>query len=99
LKRKSWVLFLVVGFCVLFAGILVFSAWAGGLTVGLMGNAEVAEITKIRFVENIPAGDSIKVTIRNSGTSTVTIAHVSRTKSRLLTLIQDKHLPSQKHLF
>ena len=64
----------MVGFCVLFAGILVFSAWKGGMTLGLMGNAEQAEITNIRFVENAPAGEMIKVTVRNSGASTVTIA-------------------------
>jgi hypothetical protein len=74
LKRKIWILFLVVGFCVLFAGILVFSAWVGGMTLGLMGNAEQAAITNIRFVENVPTGDTIKVTVRNSGTSTVTVA-------------------------
>jgi hypothetical protein len=64
----------VVGFCVLFAGILVFSAWVGGMPIGLMGNAERAVITNIRFVENVPTGDTIKVTVRNSGTSRVTIA-------------------------
>jgi hypothetical protein len=74
LKRKSWVLFLVVGLCVLFGGILVFSVWVGGMTLGLMGNAERAEITNIRFVENVPSGDTMKVTVRNSGTSKVTIA-------------------------
>jgi hypothetical protein len=74
LKRKSWVLFLAVGFCVLFAGILIFSAWVGGMTIGLMGNAEIAEITNIRFVENVPTGDTIKVTVRNSGTSKVNVA-------------------------
>jgi len=64
----------VVAFCVLFAGILVFSAGSGGMTHGLMGNAELAAITNIRFVENVTTGDTIKVTIRNSGTSMVTIA-------------------------
>jgi hypothetical protein len=73
LKRKSWVLVLVVGFCVLFSGILVFSSWAGGLTLGLMGNVEQAYITHVRFVEGAPTGDTLKVTVRNIGISSVTI--------------------------
>jgi hypothetical protein len=51
LKRKSWVLFLVVGLCVLFVGVGLFVAWNGSITVGLMGNAEQAAITNVRFVE------------------------------------------------
>ena len=44
------------------------------MTLGLMGNAEQAAITNVRFVEGAPAGDTIKVTVRNSGASTVAIA-------------------------
>lgn len=64
----------MVGFCVLFAGILVFSTWVGGMTLGLMGNAEQSAITNIRFVENVPIGDTIKVTVRNSGATAVAIS-------------------------
>jgi hypothetical protein len=74
LKRKSWVLFLVVGFYVLFAGVAKFNAWNGCMTLGLMGNAETAEITNVRFVEGAPSGEMIKVTIKNTGTSAVTIS-------------------------
>jgi ABC-type sugar transport system permease subunit len=73
LKRKSWILFLVVGLCVLFAGVALFATWNSSMTVGLMGNSERAKITSVRFVENAPAGDTIKVTFQNSGVAKVNI--------------------------
>jgi hypothetical protein len=63
----------VAGLCVLFAGIVVFSAWNGGMSIGLMGNAEQVSITTIRFVDGSPAGDTTKVTIRNTGAAKVAI--------------------------
>jgi acyl dehydratase len=57
----------VVGLWVLFVGVGLFVAWNGSITVGLMGNAEQAEITNVRFVEGTPVGDTIKVTVRNTG--------------------------------
>ena len=74
-KPKSWVLVLVVGLCVLFAGVALFAAWNGCMTIGLMGNAERAEITNVRFVEGAPSGEMIKVTIKNTGASAVTICY------------------------
>ena len=43
------------------------------MTVGLMGNAEQASITNVRFVEGAPAGDTIKVTVQNVGIPSVAI--------------------------
>ena len=43
MKLKRWILFLVVGICVLFVGVGLFVAWNDSITVGLMGNAEQAE--------------------------------------------------------
>jgi hypothetical protein len=43
------------------------------MTLGLMGNAEQATITTVRFVENAPTGDTIKVTVRNVGITSVAI--------------------------
>jgi ABC-type sugar transport system permease subunit len=63
----------VVGLCVLFIGIVLFASWNGGMTIGLMGNAEQASITSVRFVEGAPAGDTIKITVRNLGASSVAI--------------------------
>jgi len=38
-----------------------------------MGNAEQAAITDVRFVEGAPAGDTLKVTVRNTGSTSVAI--------------------------
>jgi hypothetical protein len=73
LKRKIWVLVLVIGLCVLFAGIIIFTGSIGGMTLGLMGNAEQASIMKVRFVEGAPTGDTMKLTVRNSGATNVSI--------------------------
>jgi hypothetical protein len=75
LKRKSCVLFLIVGFCILFAEIVVLSACNGGMTIGLMGNAEQVSIVNVRFVEGDPAGNTIKLRVQNSGSSTVAITN------------------------
>jgi acyl dehydratase len=90
LKRKSWILFSVVGLCVLFVGVGLFASWNGGMTVGLMGNAEQATITSVRFVEGAPAGDTVKITVRNVGASSVAIIQGYTDETRLQTLIQDK---------
>jgi ABC-type sugar transport system permease subunit len=73
----------VVGICVLFVGVGLFVAWNGSITVGLMGNAEQAEITNVRFVEGTPVGDTIKVTVRNTGATSVAIqqGYVNETKA------------------
>jgi ABC-type sugar transport system permease subunit len=43
------------------------------MTISLMGNAEQASITTVRFVEGAPAGDILKVTVRNVGVQRVVI--------------------------
>jgi hypothetical protein len=73
LKRKVWVLFLIVGLCVLLVGVGIFAVLNGSMTLGLMGNAEQARITSVRFVEGVPGGDTIKVTVQNVGSSSVAI--------------------------
>jgi hypothetical protein len=68
-----WVLGLGVWLCVLFAGIAIFSAWNGCRSIGFMGNAEQANIINGRFVDGSPAGDTLKVTVANTGGLEVTI--------------------------
>jgi len=63
----------VAGLCVLFGGIAVLSSWVGGVSTGLMGNAEQANIMKVQFVEGAPANDTLKVTIANQGPTIVAI--------------------------
>jgi hypothetical protein len=74
LKRKIWILVIAAGLSVLFAGIAVFFTWNIGMTEGFMGVVEQTSITNVRFVEGAPAGDTVKVTVRNSGANTVAIA-------------------------
>jgi hypothetical protein len=83
LKRKSWVLFLIVGFCILFAEIMVLSVWNGGMTIGFMGNAEQVSIVNVRFIENDPAGNTLKVIVQNSGSTSVAItsSYINGTKA------------------
>jgi hypothetical protein len=63
----------VVVFCVLFAGAGLFATCNGETNVGLMANAEQVLITHIRFVEGAPAGDTVKITVRNVGSTSVAI--------------------------
>jgi hypothetical protein len=63
----------VVGFCVLFAGVAALSCWNGGMTIGLMGNADQFAIMSTRFVVGAPEGDTIRVTVQNSGSNIVAI--------------------------
>lgn len=53
------------------------------MSIGLMSNAEQANITNVRFVEGAPAGDTVKVTVRNVGASSVAIqeGYVNRIKA------------------
>jgi len=37
------------------------------MTIGLMGNAEQISISNIRFVEDAPSGETVKVTVQNYG--------------------------------
>lgn len=92
LKRKSLILFLIIGICIIFAAAGFFTAWNSGMNVGLMGNAEQAMITSVRFVEGAPTGDIAKVTVRNAGASSVVIQQGYLMKQKLQTLILKKSL-------
>ena len=72
MKRKIWLLAVLAGLCVLIAGI-VFSAWYGGMSTGLMGNAEQGFISNVQFIEDAPTGDIIRLTMKNAGSTTVNI--------------------------
>jgi acyl dehydratase len=99
LKRKTWVFVLAVGLCVLFTGVVLFSVWNSGVTVGLMANAEQALITKVRFVEGAPAGDTVKVTVRNAGAFSVAImeGYANQAQSTNIVSGQAFVIPKQLH--
>jgi archaeal type IV pilus assembly protein PilA len=48
---------------------VVVAAWMGGMTIGLMGNAEQASIANIAFIGT----NQIDVLVQNSGSTTVNI--------------------------
>jgi flagellin-like protein len=55
---------------------VVVAAWMGGMTIGLMGNAEQVSVTNIQFKPGTdPADDQIVALVQNSGSSPVTIAN------------------------
>ena len=52
---------------------IIINASSTPMTIGLMGNAEQGRIVNIRFVEDPPAGDTIKITVGNSGSGSIAI--------------------------
>ena len=73
LKKNSKALSPVVASIILIAVTVavsvVVAAWMGGMTIGLMGNAEQASIANIAFVGT----NQIDVMVQNSGSTTVNI--------------------------
>jgi flagellin-like protein len=52
---------------------VVVAAWMGGMTIGLMGNAEQVSVTNYAFPDNT----HVTLNVRNTGTATVTISQAS----------------------
>ena len=73
LKKNSKALSPVVASIILIAVTVavsvVVAAWMGGMTIGLMGNAEQSSIANIAF----PSATTIDVLVQNSGATTVNI--------------------------
>ena len=70
-KALSPVVASIILIAVTVAVSVVVAAWMGGMTIGLMGNAEQASVANIAFIEGSP--DTISVLVQNSGTTTVNI--------------------------
>ncbi len=68
-KALSPVIASIILIAVTVAVSVVVAAWMGGMTIGLMGNAEQASIANIAFT----APRTINVLIQNSGSTTVNI--------------------------
>jgi flagellin-like protein len=69
-KALSPVVASIILIAVTVAVSVVVAAWMGGMTIGLMGNAEQASVANIAFIEGTPE-DTIQVLVQNSGTTTV----------------------------
>jgi flagellin-like protein len=70
-KALSPVIGSIILIAVTVAVAVVVASWMGGMTIGLMGNAEQAKITNVAFLTN-PA-NSVNVTLLNDGASSVTL--------------------------
>jgi len=68
-KALSPVVASIILIAVTVAVSVVVAAWMGGMTIGLMGNAEQASIANIAF----PGATTIDVLVQNSGSTTVNI--------------------------
>jgi archaeal type IV pilus assembly protein PilA len=76
-KALSPVVASIILIAVTVAVSVVVAAWMGGMTIGLMGNAEQATITNLGFTDNAgAAADTITVSIQNTGNTPVTINQV-----------------------
>jgi flagellin-like protein len=68
-KALSPVVASIILIAVTVAVSVVVAAWMGGMTIGLMGNAEQASIANIAFIGT----NTIDVLVQNSGSTTVNI--------------------------
>jgi flagellin-like protein len=72
-KALSPVVASIILIAVTVAVSVVVAAWMGGMTIGLMGNAEQAQVTNVAFVR-ASGTTTLSATIRNTGDDTITIS-------------------------
>jgi archaeal type IV pilus assembly protein PilA len=70
-KALSPVVASIILIAVTVAVSVVVAAWMGGMSIGLMGNAEQATITNLAFT-----GTTITATVQNTGSGPITITQV-----------------------
>jgi flagellin-like protein len=69
-KALSPVVASIILIAVTVAVSVVVAAWMGGMTIGLMGNAEQAQVTNAVFTSD----QTVNVTVRNTGSDTVSFS-------------------------
>src|SRR5512143_706776 len=75
-KALSPVVASIILIAVTVAVSVVVAAWMGGMTIGLMGNAEEATITNIGFSSaGTPAVNTLTITVSNTGNAQVSITN------------------------
>jgi archaellum component FlaF (FlaF/FlaG flagellin family) len=62
---------------------VVVAAWMGGMTIGLMGNAEQVSITNYSFDAT---GTAVTIDVRNTGTATVNLASATIDGTNVVTM-------------
>jgi flagellin-like protein len=77
-KALSPVVASIILIAVTVAVSVVVAAWMGGMSIGLMGNAEQATITNLAFTQKGGAGNvaNITATVQNTGSGPITITQV-----------------------
>ncbi|MCW3995231.1 MAG: type IV pilin [Candidatus Bathyarchaeota archaeon] len=70
-KALSPVVASIILIAVTVAVSVVVAAWMGGMTIGLMGNAEQVQVSNTQFAQD---AKSVTLTVRNTGGATVTIS-------------------------
>jgi flagellin-like protein len=73
-KALSPVVASIILIAVTVAVSVVVAAWMGGMSLGLMGNAEQLSVTNVQF--NAATTNSVTISIRNNGGSDATISKV-----------------------
>jgi flagellin-like protein len=74
-KALSPVVASIILIAVTVAVSVVVAAWMGGMSLGLMGNAEQVSVTNVQFTDaGASAADTIVVSVRNSGGADVAIS-------------------------
>ena len=74
-KALSPVVASIILIAVTVAVSVVVAAWMGGMSIGLMGNAEQISVTNVQFVDGqAPVADTIVLSIRNNGGADAGIA-------------------------
>jgi archaeal type IV pilus assembly protein PilA len=74
-KALSPVVASIILIAVTVAVSVVVAAWMGGMTIGLMGNAEQATITNIGFQTYGNGTQSLVVTVSNTGNAPITVTN------------------------
>jgi flagellin-like protein len=72
-KALSPVVASIILIAVTVAVSVVVAAWMGGMTIGLMGNAEQVSVTNYAFSD----ATHVTLNVRNTGTATVTLSSAS----------------------
>jgi flagellin-like protein len=76
-KALSPVVASIILIAVTVAVSVVVAAWMGGMSIGLMGNAEQISVTNVQFADGTsPAADTIIISLRNNGGADASISKV-----------------------
>jgi flagellin-like protein len=96
-KALSPVIASIILIAVTVAVSVVVAAWMGGMTIGLMGNAEQATITNIGFSNDgaTPPIDTMVITVSNTGDVPISITNVYVNTVAVLTANVDTGLPNE----